>query len=122
MQGYPRFTINRGLIVLLPKQPVIDWILRLDPKPPSLTLEELRQEQDGFLVSHRSVETIEDAQRWIYRRWRIFFEAFLGEWYTDESWWPANRSLKMFKQWFDIQYHSMIWDLSDEAIEHEDWD
>ena len=52
----------------------------------------------------------------------MFFERYLDEWYTEESWWPKNRSLKMFKQWFDIQYHSMIWDLSGETIEHEDWD
>ena len=69
MQDYPRLTINRGLIVLIPKQPVLDWIMRVDPNPPlGLPLEELRQEQDSFLVSQRAVETIEDAQRWVYRR------------------------------------------------------
>jgi hypothetical protein len=123
MQDYPRLTINRGLIVLIPKQPVLDWIMRVDPNPPlGLTLEELSQEQDAFLVSQRAVETVEDAQRWVYRRWKMFFERYLDEWYTEESWWPKNRSLKMFKQWFDIQYQSMVWDLSDEMIEHEDWD
>ena len=122
MHEYPRLTINRGLIVLLPKQPVHDWIMRVDPNPPQLTLEELRQEQDGFLVSQHQVETIEDAERWIHRRWKMFFDLFLHDWYTDESWWPKNRSLKMFKEWFEVQYHSMVWDLSDETIEHEDWD
>jgi hypothetical protein len=119
----PRLTINRGLIVLIPKQPVLDWIMQVDPNPPlGLTLEELSQEQDAFLVSQRAVATVEDAQRWVYRRWKMFFERYLDEWYTEESWWPKNRSLKMFKQWFDIQYQSMVWDLSDEMIEHEDWD
>lgn len=123
MQDYPRLTINRGLIVLIPKQPVLDWIMEVDPNPPvGLTLKELSQEQDAFLVSQRAVETVEDAQRWVYRRWKMFFERYLDEWYTEESWWPKNRSLKMFKQWFDIQYQSMVWDLSDEMIEHEDWD
>jgi hypothetical protein len=122
MQDYPRFTINRGLIALLPKRPFLDWIKRVDPNPPELTLEELRQEQDGYLVSQRTIELVDDAQRWVYRRWKIFFELRLNEWYTEESWWPENRSLKMFKQWFDIQYHPMLWDMSDETIEHEDWD
>jgi hypothetical protein len=32
-------------------------------------------------------------------------------------------SLKeVLRQWFEVQYHSMVWDLSDEPIEHEDWD
>lgn len=122
-EDYPRLTINRGLIVLIPKQPVLDWIMRVDPNPPlGLTLEELGQEQDGFLVSQRTIETVEDAQRWVYRRWKMFFERYVGEWYTEESWWPKNRSLKMFKQWFDIQYHSMVWDMSGDTIEYEDWD
>ncbi|NEX60044.1 hypothetical protein [Noviherbaspirillum galbum] len=124
MSDFPRFTINRHLIVLLPKQPVLDWIMRVDPMPPAgLTLEELRQEQDAFLVSDASLEGIEDAERWVHRRWKMFFELFVGNWYTDESWWPKNRTLKMFKEWFDVQYHSMVWDLAATVpIEHEDWE
>lgn len=122
MHEHPRFTINRSLVVLLPKQPVLDWIMRVDPNPPKLTLEELRQEQDVFLISQRAAETVEDAERWVHRRWKVFFEAFLHDWYTEESWWPKNRSLKMFKEWFDVQYHSMVWDLAGETVEHEDWE
>lgn len=69
-----------------------------------------------------SIETGESAQRWVHRRWKMFFEPFLYDWYTDESWWPKVRSLKMFKQWFDVQYSPMVWDLADEPLEHEDWD
>ena len=122
MQDYSRFTINRCLIVLLPKQPALDWIMRVDPNPPDLTLAELRQEQDAFLVRQEGMELVEDAERWVCRRWKMFFERFVGEWYTDESWWPKNRTQKMFKEWFDIQFHPMIWDFSDEPIQHEDWD
>jgi hypothetical protein len=108
---FPRFTINRHLIVLLPKQPVLDWIMRFDPNPPDITLEGLRQEQDAVLMSDASSEGSEDAERWVHRRWKMFFELFVSDWYTDESWWPKNRTLKMFKEWFDVQCHSMVWDL-----------
>lgn len=122
MDDYPRFTINRGVIILMPKQPVLDWVVRVDPVPSNLTLAELHQEQDGFLVSQRTIETIEDAQRWVYRRWKMFFELKLNDWYTEESLWPQKRTLKMFKEWFDIHYHPMLWDMTDETIQHEDWD
>ena len=123
MHDFPRFTVNRHLIVLLPKQPALDWIMQVDPNPPDLTLEELREEQDAFLVRDDSLEGVEDAERWVHRRWKMFFELFVGSWYTDESWWPKNRTLKMFKEWFDIQYHSMVWDLAPAVpIEHEDWE
>jgi hypothetical protein len=116
-----RYTINRSLVFVIPKQPALDWIVAADPLPLNMTLDEVRSEVDGYLVSQEKVETTEDAQRWVYRRWEMFFDQFLNEWYTDETLWPKKRTLKMFKEWFDIRYHAMLWDLIDEPIEHEDW-
>jgi hypothetical protein len=122
MTNYPRFTINRHLIILMPKQPVLDWIKRVDPDPPNLTLEQLRQEQNAFLVPD-SLDGQEDAEKWVKRSWQVFFEGFLNEWYTVESWWPQKRTYKMFKDWFEVQYHSMVWDLAaSESVSYEDWD
>lgn len=122
MTNYPRFTINRHLIILMPKQPVLDWIKRVDPDPPNLTLEQLRQEQNAFLVPD-SLDGQEDAEKWVKRSWQMFFEGFLNEWYTVESWWPQKRTYKMFKDWFEVQYHSMVWDLAaSESVSYEDWD
>jgi hypothetical protein len=34
-----------------------------------------------------------------------------------------KRTLKMFNEWFDIQYHSMVWDLApDQPMDREDWE
>lgn len=122
MNSYPRFTINRHLIILMPKQPVLDWIMRVDPNPPVLTLEQLRQEQDAFLVPDM-LDGQDDAEKWVKRRWQMFFEGYLSEWYTVESWWPQKRTYKMFMDWFEVQYHSMVWDLAtSEPIAYEDWD
>lgn len=122
MATYPRFTLNRSLIVLLPRQPMVDWINLVDPNPSGISIEEVRHEQNGFLVSSDKVETTEDAQRWVNKNWQMLFEHQLNEWYTAESMWPANRSLKMFKEWFEIRYHPMLWDLGNDVLELEDWD
>lgn len=122
MQPSPRFTINRHLFILLPKQPALDWILRVDPEPPDLTLESLRRDQDAFLVPDGFADP-QEAERWIRGRWKMLFESFLMGWYTEESWWPKKRTPAMFNDWFDIQYHSMVWDMAaDEPVEHEDWE
>ena len=122
MNNYPRFTINRHLIILMPKQPVLDWIMRVDPNPPNITLEQLRHDQNAFLVPD-ALDGQEDAEKWVKRKWQMFFEGFLDEWYTEESWWPQKRTYKMFKDWFEVQYHSMVWDLAtSEPIGYEDWD
>jgi hypothetical protein len=122
MHNSPRFTINRHLIILMPKQPVLDWIKRVDPNPPNLTLDQLRLEQNAFLISD-DLDGQQDAEKWVQRRWQMFFEGFLAEWYTVESWWPQKRTFKMFKDWFDVQYHSMVWDMAaKEPITYEDWE
>ena len=122
MNNYPRFTINRHLIILMPRQPVLDWIMRVDPNPPNLTLEQLRHEQNAFLVPD-TLDGQQDAEKWVKRSWQVFFEGYLNEWYTVESWWPQKRTYKMFKDWFEVQYHSMVWDLAaSESISYEDWD
>lgn len=121
MQNYPRFTINRHMIILLPKQPVLDWIKRVDPNPPNVTLEQIRLEQNAFLVPD-TLDGQQDAEKWVQKRWQVFFESFLDEWYTVESWWPQKRTYKMFKDWFEVQYHSMVWDMAaSEPIAYEDW-
>lgn len=122
MHTVPRFTINRHLIILMPKQPVLDWIKRVDPNPPNLTLDQLRLEQNAFLVPD-DLDGQQDAEKWVQRRWQMFFEGFLAEWYTVESWWPQKRTFKMFKDWFDVQYHSMVWDMAGKIpITYEDWE
>ncbi len=122
MHPTPRFTINRHLVILMPKQPALDWINSVDPAPPGFTLERLRQDQNAFLVPE-DMDGQEDAERWVQRRWAMFFEHFLVEWYTDPALWPQKRSAAMFKKWFDVQYHSMVWDLAaGEPLGYEDWD
>jgi hypothetical protein len=122
MQDSPRFTISRHLIILMPRQPVLDWIKRVDPEPPNISLDELRQDQNAFLVPE-TLDGQEDAERWIQRRWAMFFESYLTEWYTEKSWWPQKRTFKMFKEWFEIQYHSMVWDMApDEPMDREEWE
>jgi len=85
MTSQPRSTINRNLILLLPKQPALDWIVSVDPSASGhLTLDRLRQEQDAFLVLEGKVQTVEEPQRWIERRWSEHFIEFLDSGVTDE--------------------------------------
>lgn len=121
MPDSPRFTINRHLVILMPRQPALDWIKRVDPNPPNLSLDDVRQDQNAFLIPETDGQ--EDAERWIQRRWAMFFENFLNEWYTEPACWPQKRTFKMFKEWFEIQYHSMVWEMMpDEPMVLEDWE
>lgn len=125
MPEYPRFTLNRGMVMLRYKQPFFDWLKIADPEPiPNFTLANLEDDGDAFLIpdfeSSDPVDGTEDAVKWVEKRWRMLFEHVLGEWLTDESLWPKKRTLIMFREWFSIEYRSMVWDLASEPLRVED--
>ena len=110
MASPPRAIVNGNLILLLPRRPALDWIVKLDPVCfDDLTLDGIRQKQDAFLVAEGKAQTLEGAQRWIERRWGEHFTEFLNSWSTDVEVWPKRRTRAMFRAWFDVQFHSMVW-------------
>jgi hypothetical protein len=122
MQAYPRFTINRHLVILMPTQAALDWVNRVDPIPMNMTLAEMREEQNAYLAPEL-LDGQESAERWVQQRWKMFFETFLLEWFEDEALWPQKRTLKLFREWFEVQYHSMVWDMgAEKPIQYEDWE
>lgn len=111
------------MVMLLPEQPFLDWIQAVDPDPvPTLTLTDVRDDASVFLLPAEVADTAENALRWVEKRWRPFFEFMLGEWF-DDSVWPEELSLAMFRDWFSVRFHSMVWDMAPDApLEYEDWD
>lgn len=103
-------TINRALIVIKPKQPFLDWILaRTDTEESEVTLEDLRSEDcTAILVPEfddydEVWEVIEDLAPGL-------FEIELSGWRRTPELWPTKRDFKTFKEWFDVEIHSMVGD------------
>jgi hypothetical protein len=48
----------------------------------------------------------------------IFVEQLAG-WFNDTTTWPRDRGFDVVCRWFDYQHHSMLIDLSDEPLIHE---
>jgi hypothetical protein len=52
--------------------------------------------------------------------YEAIFERELMGWCTDPAAHPDARTFEMFLEWFEVEFHSMVFDLlDDEAIEHE---
>ena len=119
MSDSPRFTINRTLVMLVPRQPFLDWLNDADPTEEPLTAEDLRDDCNVFLIPQFNDAV--DSMKWIDKRWSMLFEHMLLEWVVDETMWPENRTLEMFREWFDIESHTMVWDLAGESLLVEDW-
>lgn len=123
----PRFQLNRGLVVIRYKQPYVDWVKTAGEAPMEISLKQANDDGESFLLpTYESqidpVDGTEDAIKWVEKRWRMFFVHILESWIPDEAEWPKKRSLKMFREWFDVEYKSIVWDMGTEPLIIEEWD
>lgn len=121
MTEFPRFTLNRSLVILRHKQPFLDWLTSIDPDP-SVTLVNMEDDSDTFLIpDEQFIDSEASAVTWVEKRWAGLFDHMLTSWITDKDAWPKHRTLQMFRTWFSVEYHSMVWDLAVTPFEVEEW-
>ena len=101
--------VNRAAVILRYKDPIVEWINEADPIEDSseVSLASANEERTVYLVSDGEAENID---RWIRANYGVLFESELEGWYTDESLWPKKRDLKTFKEWFEVECHSVVLD------------
>ncbi len=110
-----RTMLNRGVVIVRPKQPYLDWAAALDD---SELVPDPNAEQTVYLIP--SYGDDEEAWEILERVHPAIFENELYGWHTDEAAWPKGRDFAMFKAWFKIELHSVVEDLCDYEIVDED--
>src|SRR5258705_5599180 len=73
--------INRSLMVVIPKQPFLDWIRAVDDDPGPLELVDLQKDCSAYLVPE--CDDLEDQMAVILWCWDVVFEEELFSWFTD---------------------------------------
>ena len=106
--------INRSLLILKPRQPFLDWAQTLNDRDKDLTLAELAEDSTAYLVPELWEDSDQNAL--LESSYDILFEEQLEGWWTDEAAWPRERNLKMFLDWFEVEFHSLVFDLCGEPI------
>jgi len=107
--------LNRGVVIVRPKQPFLDWAAGLDD---SGIVPDPHGEQTVYLIP--SYEDDEAAWELLERVHPGIFENELHRWHTDEAAWPRDRDFATFKEWFEVELHSVVEDLCDFEIVDED--
>ena len=107
--------LNRGVLIVRPKQPYLDWAAGLDD---SGIVPDVDGEQTVYLVP--SFEDDDEAWEIIEQVYVEVFERELYGWHTDESAWPQCRTFQLFLEWFELEFHSVVEDLGDEAFMDDD--
>jgi len=112
--------INRSLIIVRPKQPFLDWVRSIDPDDDT-KMEDIVDDPTAYLIPELGDESEEeDLIEWCAE---FVFEYELWSWYTDEDLWPAERDVTMFRDWFEIEFRSLVNDVvGDIPLKHIDYD
>ncbi|MFM9967391.1 MAG: hypothetical protein ACKVQK_03150 [Burkholderiales bacterium] len=98
--------LNRSILIVRPRQPFIDWVAGLDGDPTPPTAD---GEQTVYLIP--AYEDEDEAEAVLEAVWEDVFEKELWSWHTTEADWPKPRTLELFRQWFDIEMHSVVEDV-----------
>ena len=112
------YLINRIAAILKPTQPFVDWINKSNPDEETITLDEVQQDCTVILVPE--FEFPEETIPYIESNYSVIFKDELADWCDDDNQLPQNRSLEMFRQWINIELHSMVYDTQEDPIEKED--
>ncbi|MFC1717739.1 plasmid pRiA4b ORF-3 family protein [Candidatus Poribacteria bacterium] len=112
-------SIDRLVAIIKPRQPFLDWLRSLPDWDLEMTLEELREDCIVLLIPE--FDSNEEAKEHIEANYQVIFEMQLNNWYTDPIMWPEKRSLGVFRQWFDIEIHSIVIDTLDGIVKKEEW-
>ncbi len=81
----------------------------------------MRIDCNSYLIPE--VNEIEDGVAFVDEFFESLFQMELASWSEDQALWPAELSLKMFWEWFDVEISPTLIDISgddDKAIEQPD--
>jgi hypothetical protein len=100
--------INRGVVIIYPKQPMLDWVNRTVDTSSPVTMEQLRGDSTAILVP--DLDSLEEMADYLDPLKPMLFEMELEAWYCDPTTWPQKRTAELFDIWFELEVHSMVWD------------
>ena len=112
--------VNRTAISLVGEKPFVDWMHSNDGDVNKGALTVVRAKAYGTVVMLPEFELEEDIIEWVEDNASWLFEFQLASWTDDEATWPANRDLKLFREWFRVDIHSVVVDAGDDDIEGEE--
>lgn len=100
--------INRAAMMLTPKMPFVEWIKSVDADLEKTFI----KETNTYLLN----ETIDDLDKWLQKKFDVFFMLELAEWHSVKKEWPMKRTYKMFSEWFEVSLSTSVYDMVKKPI------
>ncbi len=105
--------VNRSVLIVKAKEPFRQWLLSL-PDPEDASLAEINEDNSVYLIPEYEDNT--EKEKVLKMVYAEIFEEQLDGWWRDEKDWPKDRNLRLFKKWFDVEFHSVVIDLVDNEL------
>ena len=105
------YELDRIVAVIKPTQRFLHWIQQM-PDNEDIELSDLREDCTALLIP--AFDAPEEADQYMATLCEDIFANELDVWDESMETWPSDRSFEHFKQWFDIEYHSMVFDTVDD--------
>ncbi len=109
-------TVNRCAIVLEPTAAFKTWARSCPDGDPEGLLDTYGSEPNLYLIPEVDAE----PAPWLKRNYARMFEEELVGWYRDPDCWPEDRPYKLFREFFEVKFHSLIFDLGREPLERDE--
>jgi hypothetical protein len=114
------FQINRSVAIIKPKQPFVDWANSVVDEDVQYSISDFSTDCSVILLP--VVDSDEHAEAFIKDIFQDLFELELSSWIVGDEMWPENITYKMFLEWFDVEFHSMVFDSLKDDIEKDPYD
>jgi hypothetical protein len=112
------YFIERAIVVVKPKQLFLDWVHNNLSDTYRVTMDNIRLDCNTYLID--PIDDLEDGVSYIDEKFADIFMMELATWTDDKSKWPQTIDLKMFWEWFDVEVHSTLIDLSGNSDDTKD--
>ena len=116
------YVINRSTLILFHKLPLIEWQNKIFPDDQMEYEPNFFQNDMAHVYLTPEFESDEEFENWMKENFVEIFIDVLADWCVDEKLWPKDLTYKLFKEWFHINYQSMVIDTLDEPIEVDDFE
>jgi hypothetical protein len=111
--------INRCAVTIKAKEPFVKWLNSLpDALDIKIDIDRVNQETSVYLLQEYDYD--DERESLLEHFYDLIFDEQLSSWWEAEEDWPARRTLSMFKQWFDVEFHSMVIDCVDAPLERQE--
>jgi hypothetical protein len=102
--------VNRWAIVVIPKQPLLDWLQAIDEESSDMTLSDVQADPTVYLIP--PIKEEKDVEPFLRARCKELFDEQLASWILDDTLWPIDRCFEVFSRWFAVSLHSIVYDFS----------